>query len=160
MTLFTLQLQGVKLILKETTDLNEIKAVLCNPAIYDTITDDNSPLIEDFEPPINDNYLYVGGYIKGEIAALMVYHKYLDGNKCHVQVLPEYRKEYAINFGEQSLLFKGTLPLYAEIPDLYKNVLAFALSNSFKVKSVKENDYIKNGKTYNVNVLEFQDGIC
>jgi hypothetical protein len=150
----------VKLILKETTDLNEIKAVLCNPAIYDTITDDNSPLIEDFEPPINDNYLYVGGYIKGEIAALMVYHKYLDGNKCHVQVLPEYRKEYAINFGEQSLLFKGTLPLYAEIPDLYKNVLAFALLNSFKVKSVKENDYIKNGKTYNVNVLEFQDGIC
>ena len=150
----------MKLILKETTDLDEIKAVLCNPAIYDTITDDNSPLMHDFEPPLTDGYLYVGGYIKGEIIALMVYHKYLDGNKCHVQVLPEYRKEYAINFGEQSLLFKGTLPLYAEIPDLYKNVLAFALSNSFKVKSVKENDYIKNGKTYNVNVLEFQDGIC
>ena len=150
----------MKLILKETTDLNEIKAVLCNPAIYDTITDDNSPLMQDFEPPLIDGYLYVGGYIKGEIIALMVYHKYLDGNKCHVQVLPEYRKEYAINFGEQSLLFKGTLPLYAEIPDLYKNVLAFALLNDFKVKSVKENDYIKNGKTYNVNVLEFQDGIC
>jgi hypothetical protein len=148
------------LIVKETTSIDDIKAILCNPVIYDTITDDNSPLAKNFEPPVNDDYLYIGGYVNGQIIALMVYHKYLDGNKCHLQVLPEHRKEYAINFGEQSLLFKGTLPLYAEIPDLYKNVLAFALSNSFKVKSVKENDYIKNGKTYNVNVLEFQDGIC
>jgi len=143
------------LIVKETTNREDIEAVLCNPAIYDTITDDNSPLIEDFEPPITDEYLYVGGYVKGEIAALMVYHKYLDGNKCHVQVLSRYRKEYAINFGEQSLLFRGNSPLYAEIPDLYKNVLAFALLNNFKVIDVKENDYIKNGKTYNVNVLEY-----
>ena len=51
--------------------------------------------------------------------------------------------------------FRGTLPLYAEIPDLYKNVLDFALLNDFKVINTKENDYIKNGKTYNVNVLEY-----
>lgn len=150
----------MKLILKKTTNIDDIKAVLCNPAIYDTITDDNSPLVEDFKPPVTDEYLYIGGYLDGQIIALMVYHKYLDGNKCHVQVLPGYRKEYAINFGEQSLLFKGTLPLYAEIPDLYKNVLDFALLNNFKVNGIKENDYVKNGKTYNVNVLEFQNGIC
>ena len=147
------------MIVKETTNLDDIKAVLCNPAIYDTIIDDNCPLVEDFEPPIDDDHLYVGGYVKGEIIALMVYHKYLDGNECHVQVLPEYRKKYAIKFGEQSLLFRGTLPLYAEIPDLYQNVLDFALLNNFKVINVKQNDYIKTGKTYNVNVLEFQDGI-
>jgi hypothetical protein len=143
------------MIVKETTDLDDIKAVLCNPVIYDTISDDNSPLIDDFEPPITDEYLYVGGYVKGEIAALMVYHKYLNGNICHVQVLPEFRKEYAINFGQQSLLFRGTVHLYAEIPDLYKNVLAFSLLNDFKVIDVIESDYIKNGKTYNVNVLEY-----
>ena len=148
------------MIVKETANLDDIKAVLCNPAIYDTISGDNNPLVENFDPPINENYLYVGGYVEGEIIALMVYHKYLNGNECHVQVLPEYRKKYAIKFGEQSLLFKGTLPLYAEIPDLYKNVLAFALLNNFKVTDIREDDYIKNGKTYNVNVLEFQDGIC
>ena len=145
------------MILKETTNIDDIKAVLCNPAIYDTITGDNCPLIEDFEPPVTDAYLYVGGYVKGEIIAVMVYHKYLDGNECHVQVLPEYRKEHAIKFGEQSLLFRGTLPLYAEIPGLYKNVLAFALMNNFKVIEVRENDYIKNGKTYNVNVLRYTE---
>jgi hypothetical protein len=143
------------MILKKTTDIDDIKAILCNPAIYDTITGDTCPLIDDFKPPINNEYLYVGGYVKGEIAALMVYHKYLDGNECHVQVLPKYRKEYAINFGEQSLLFRGTLPLYAEIPDLYKNVLTFALLNNFKVIDIKKDDYIKNGKTYNVNVLRY-----
>ena len=143
------------MILKETTDLNEIKAVLCDPAIYDTITDDNSGLVEDFEPPLED-HAYVGGYVKGEIIALMVYHKYLDGNKCHVQVLPEFRKEYAIKFGEQSLLFRGTLPLYAVIPDLYKNVLDFSFLFGFKVIDVTENTYVKNGKSYNDNILRFK----
>ena len=141
------------MIVKETTDINEIKSILCNEAIYDTIGSDNAPLVEDFEPPVNDEYLYVGGYVKGEIIALMVYHKYLNGLECHVQVLPKHRKEHAINFGEQSLLFKGTLPLYAEIPDLYKNVLDFALMNDFKVIDVRENEYVKNGKPYNVNIL-------
>ena len=140
------------MILKETTDLNEIKAVLCDPTIYDTITDDNSGLIEEFDPPLED-HVYVGGYVKGEIIALMVYHKYLDGNKCHVQVLPEFRKEYAIKFGEQSLLFRGTLPLYAVIPDLYKNVLDFSFLFGFKVIDKTENTYVKNGKSYNDNIL-------
>ena len=148
------------MIIKGTANLDDIKSILCNPAIYDTISDDNDPAIESFEPPITDEYLYIGGYVKGEIVALMVYHKYLDGNECHVQVLPRFRKEHAINFGQQSLEFRGTVPLYAEIPDLYKNVLDFALLNNFKVIDIKENDYIKNGKTYNVNVLEFQNGIC
>ena len=143
------------MILKKTTDISEIKTVLCNKVIYDTIGSDSAPLITEFEPPVNDEYLYIGGYVKGEIIALMVYHKYLNGNECHVQVLPEHRKEHAIKFGEQALEFRGTLSLYAEIPDLYKNVLDFALLNDFKVIKIRKNDHIKNGKTYNVNVLEY-----
>lgn len=143
------------MIVKETTNADDIKAILCNPAIYDTITEDNSPLAEEFTPTFDD-HLYVGGYVKGEIIALMVYHKYLDGNKCHVQVLPEFRKEYALEFGEQSLLFRGTLPLYAVIPDLYKNVLDFALHFGFSVIDKKAMSYIKNGKSYNDNILRFE----
>lgn len=144
------------MILKETTNIGDIKAVLCHPAIYDTITDDNNPDIQGFEPPITDDYLYVGGYEKGEIIALMVYHKYLDGNECHVQVLPEHRKEHAKQFGEQALLFRGTLPLYAEIPSLYKNVLDFALKNNFKVIETKDDGYIKNGIKHRINVLKYE----
>ncbi len=143
------------MILKKTTSIDDIKSILCNPAIYDTITEDNSPLAEDFTPVFED-HLYIGGYVKGEIIALMVYHKHLDGNKCHVQVLPEFRKEYALKFGEQSLLFRGTLPLYAVIPDLYKNVLEFAKHFGFKVIDKKLNSYVKNGKSYNDNILRFE----
>jgi len=144
------------LIVTATTNLTDIKAVLCNPAIYDTITDDNCPNIEDFEPPINDEYLYVGGYVDNEIIGLMVYHEYLDGNKCHVQVLPEHRKEHAKQFGEQSLQYRGTRPLYAEIPDLYKNVLDFAILNDFKVIKRIDNGFIKDGVNYTVNVLRYK----
>ena len=144
------------MIVEITDNVSDIKAVLCNPAIYDTIADDNSPNIEDFEPPINDKYLYVGGYVDNEIIALMVYHKYLDGNECHVQVLPEHRKDHAKEFGEQSLKHRGTQPLYAEIPDLYKNVLDFALLNDFKVIRRIDNGFIKNGVKYAVNVLRYK----
>ena len=144
------------MIVTATTNLTDIKAVLCNPAIYDTITDDNCPNIEDFEQPINDEYLYVGGYVDNEIIGLMVYHEYLDGNKCHVQVLPEHRKEHAKQFGEQSLQYRGTRPLYAEIPDLYKNVLDFAILNDFKVIKRIDNGFIKNGVNYTVNVLRYK----
>ena len=143
------------MIVKETTNIDDVKAVLCNPAIYDTITEDNSPLAEEFQPVFED-HLYIGGYVKGEIIALMVYHKYLDGNKCHVQVLPEFRKEYALKFGEQSLLFRGTLPLYAVIPDLYQNVLEFAKHFDFKVIDRKSESYVKSGKSYNDNILRLE----
>ena len=86
----------------------------------------------------------------------MVYHTYLDGNECHVQVLPEHRKEHAKEFGEQSLRHRGTRPLYAEIPDLYKNVLDFALLNDFKVIKRIDSGFIKNGKNYIVNVLRYK----
>ena len=148
------------MIVKQTTNIAEIKRILCEPVIYDTITADNCPSVEDFEPPINKDYKYVGGYVNSKIIGVMVYHKYLDGNECHVQVLPDFRKEYAIKFGEQVLSFRGHSPLYAEIPTLYKNVLDFALINNFEIIDTIKNDYVKNGKTYDINVLRYKDGIC
>ena len=128
--------------------------------IYETITDDNSISARYFNAPITDDYLYVGGFVKGEIVGIMVYHAYRDGNKCHVQVLPEYRNKYARLFGEQSLMFRGTQPLYAEIPSLYQNVLDFALTFGFEVIDKKISDYIKNGQNYDTYILRFNDGIC
>jgi len=148
------------LIVKQTTDRAEIKAILCHPVIYDTITADNCPNIEDYEPPINKDYKYIGCYVNSKIIGLIIYHEYLDGDEIHVQVLPEFRKEYAQKFLEQSLDLRRTLTLYAEIPTLYTNVLRFALANNFEAIDEKENDYIKNGKTYNVKVLRCKDGIC
>ena len=144
------------MIIKQSFNVEDIKDVLCHPAIYDSITDDNCQKLEDFEPPITDDYRYVVGYVKGAPIAVMVYHTYRDGNECHVQVLPEYRKEYAKQFGQQSLEFRGTVPLYAEIPSLYVNVLKFALLNNFEVIDIIDDGYIKNGVSHLVNVLKYK----
>ena len=142
-----------------TKDIDEIESILKHPEIYDTISDDNSCPAEYCDIPINDEYQYIGGYVNGKIIAIMVYHKYKDGNKCHVQVLPEYRKEHALRFGEQSLIFRGTQPLYAEIPSLYENVLDFAFRFGFEVIETKKQDYCKDGKLYDLKILRFNDGI-
>ncbi len=144
------------MILKDCVNVDDIKAVLCHPKIYDSITDDGCKKAEDFEPPITSDYRYIVGYVKDEPIAVMVYHKYRDGNECHVQVLPEYRKEYAKKFGQQSLKFRGTVPLYAEIPSLHENVLLFALLNNFEVIDIIDDGYIKNGVSHLVNVLKYK----
>ena len=144
------------MIVKETSDLIEIKRILCDPVIYDTITGDDNPKAEEFEPPISEDYQYVGGYVGGEIVALMVYHAFRDGNECHAQVLPEFRKEYAREFGEKAFMFRGKLPLYARIPDNYPNVLNAALSFGFKVIDRVIGDHIKHSITYDTSVLRFQ----
>jgi len=140
------------MIVKETVNEKDIRRVLCHPEIYDTISDDNAPHPDKFKIPFY-GYQYIGGYVNSEIIAVMVYHGYRDGQKCHVQVLPEFRDEYAASFGEQSLQFKGNQPLYAEIPDLYKNVLDFSFKFGFKIIDTLKDDYIKNGINYNMNIL-------
>ena len=140
------------MIVKETDNEQEIRTILCNKEIYDAISDDYSPNAEDFIIPF-DGYQYIGGYVGSEIIALMVYHSFRDGRTCHVQVLPQFRNKYAMRFGQESLLFRGNDSLYAEIPDLYKNVLDFAHKFGFTIIETVKNDYIKNGDSYNMNIL-------
>lgn len=140
--------------LKETKNIKELEKVLFNKEIYDTITSDNNAFMEI---PVTSEYKYIGGFVDNEIIAVMVYHKYKDGNECHVQVLPEFREEYAKEFGEQVLKFKGHSPLYAEIPLLYKNVLDYALKNKFAVIEIKNDGYVKGGVEYPTFVLKYEE---
>lgn len=143
------------MIVKETCNRNDIESILKHPAIYETISGDTCPSADEFEAPINENYKYIGGYVKGKIVAIMVYHSYRDGNICHVQVLPEYRSGYAKKFGEESLKFRGNQQLYAEIPSLYKNVLEFAKLFGFQVIGINICDYVKHGVKYDTYILRF-----
>ena len=149
------------MIVKETKDIEEIKAVLCHPEIYDCISDDTCPHSDDFEPPLESNE-YIAGYHKDEIFAVMVYHYKGDKYYTHIQVLPSHRKERAIDFARMALAFglSKNVPIYAEIPDIYPNVLKFAKSFGFKVVDIKENQHLKNDELGNVSVLRCDNGIC
>lgn len=160
MILSTLLFRGVNLLVNETKNIDTIHAVLKHPEIFDSISCDDTPCAKHFLAPINKDYRYIVGIEDGEIIGLMVYHKYRDGEECHIQVLPEHRIKYAKDFAEQALEFQSTQNLYAEIPDNYQNVLKFAESFGFTVINKEDQGYKKNGESHLINILRYDHGVC
>jgi hypothetical protein len=133
---------------RETADIQEIKSVLCHPVIYPCISQDGNPEPSEFEPPMTAKY--IGGYLDGKIIGIMIYHPHKDGLKCHIQVLPEFRKEYSKEFGRIALNFgeaKNAI-IYADIPTCYPNVLSFAQGLGFEETGSIKDDYVRDGQYY------------
>ena len=133
----------------------QAKLVLGHPEIYDVITNDDAPPIEDYEP--SKDCEYIGGFVKGELIAVMVYHKFRESIKCHVQVLPTHRADHAMEFGRLALSLKDDLTIYAEIPQIYPNVLKFAKLFGFKIIDVIANAGIKNGESFDSYLLRLDN---
>lgn len=142
---------GVNSVIVREINNIQAKSVLCHPQIYDVISDDNTPTIKELNLPKNCEY--IGGFVKGELIAVMVYHKFRESIKCHVQVLPAHRADHAMKFGELSLSLKTGLTVYADIPEIYPNVLKFAKSFGFKIIDKIANTGTKNGKPFNSYLL-------
>ena len=139
-----------KLIVRETKDHEEIKQVLCHPVIYDCISDDNCPTADKFEPP--ESAQYIAGYVDNDIIGLMIYHRVTEGLKCHIQVLPEYRKLYSRKFAQMALKFgeAKNATIFSEVPTLYPNVIEFAKEFGFKQIGNIRDSYTKKGMVYDV----------
>jgi len=136
------------LYIKETKDVNEIKKVLCHRDIYNCIADDNCPDSSEFEPPMDAQY--IAGYVDSDIIGLMIYHKVTGGLKCHIQVLPEFRKKYAREFARIALGEAKNAIIYSEIPTCYPNVISFAKEFGFTETGIIKDSYPKNGVNYDV----------
>lgn len=140
---------GLKI--EETRNKEDIISVLKHPIIYDSITEDGCPKMEewDFEPT-NEKFLV--GKVEDIPMALMIFHPEDLGWFCHVQVVPEYRK-FSEEFGEKTLdwfwVHHDVNELFAEIPDKYPNVVRFAEKNGFKAEKPLDDIYIKDNITYN-----------
>ena len=149
------------MIIHAINDIELIKSVLCHPEIYGCIACDKSMPADEFEPPISEGVQYVAGFVDGAIIGLMIYHDVGGEVKCHIQVLPEYRKEYAKKFARIALFFgkaKNAI-VYAEIPDCYPNVLRFAKDVGFFETGKIINDHIKDGVNYDVTIVRLKNGV-
>ena len=102
------------MIVRETTDIEEIKSVLCHKDIFSYISEGVDIEPEEYEPPLN-NVVYLIGYSKGRAFALACFHPFKDGLKFHPNVLSGYRLKYARDFVKQSLCMIKC-PVYVEIP--------------------------------------------
>ncbi|MES0329154.1 MAG: hypothetical protein ABUK06_02585 [Dehalococcoidales bacterium] len=141
----------IGLTIEETHDMCEIMAVLKHPVIYDTITSDSCPSLDDFDFDVTYQE-FLAGKVNGEIMALMIFYPDSPGWYCHVQVVPEYRC-HAMDFGKKGLKWffethKEDV-LWAEIPEKYPNVAKFAKKHGFEKDKTLDGLYIKDGIPYN-----------
>lgn len=130
--------------IKETTNKDEIKAIFCHPDIYSRLGEDGMPSPEEWEPPKEAIYL-----IDNDLGGLMIYHWTTSVClECHIHILPEHR-DTGFEFGQKALMWawectKAT-KIVAQIPEIYPDVLKFALKNGFEIEGLNESSYQKNG---------------
>lgn len=139
------------MIVKQTHNPDDLKAVLSHPAIWDAITSDDGPPFEKYDFAKIDEWLCIAGYQDEEPFAAMLYHPHLDGTKLHIHVLPEHRDK-SRDFAAKALEF-SKLPLYAEIPEMYPNVIRFAEEFGFKKFITYHDRHKKNGALCDVVLL-------
>ena len=84
-------------------------------------------------------------------------------HKCHVQILPKYRKEHSKEFGIKGMqwLWNNTdyNMLVAAIPEIYPNVVRYAESQGFKVFDAVKDGYKNNGIICNTLLLVIERGM-
>ena len=130
---------GERLRVELSQDYEAIKSVLTHPAIWEDIGGEGDP--SDWEVPAGA--LYLLGSVAGAPMGVFVLHGDADSMECHVQVLPQYRKEHAVSFGKRvvDLSSRYTRRLTAEIPKQFPTVHRFAMANGFEV--TKEDDSVR-----------------
>lgn len=146
------------MIIAETKDIDLIKSVLCHPEIYERINGDGSPKREDFEPPLDIQY--IAGYVDSDIIGLMIYHTVNGRIECHLQVLPEYRQKYARKFARMAFSFgeAKNATIFAEIPECYPEVIRFAKDLNFRKFGTIIEGRSKGGILYDVEILRLENG--
>lgn len=126
----------------------EALTILKDPEIYDRITDDNCPTLQDFVLPDRVRVHYIGGYVGGTLAALSVIHH---DNKFHFMVLEPYRR-HARELLKQSLSL-WPVKVWCEIPACYRTVINFARRNGFVELGIIPKAHRKNGQIYDIHIM-------
>jgi hypothetical protein len=139
------------MIVERCYDVEVVRAILTHPAIYECIAEDGTPPSEDFMLQL-EGIACIVGIVGSEPIGVMIYHP-INGItwECHVQVLPEYRKQYADEFLEKALDWAfgmGVKKIVAQIPFLYPNVKDFGFRHGFEVEGINKQSYLKNGQIH------------
>jgi len=137
-----------------------VKSILTTDGIWEHIGG-HGLIKEQFKPP--KDWLYVIGLVDGEAVALVLVHDTAKGDKkCHVQILPEHRKEHGKEFGVKGMawIWENTTinRMVASIPEIYQNVINYAKLQGFTIFCTVEEAYEKDGVLYDEFLLEIKRG--
>lgn len=120
-----------------------VKRLMTSEGVWDNICAIGQDK-DKFEPPLD--WQYIMGTVDGEAVGLGIIHKTKSGfNKCHVQVLPEHRKEHGLKFGLDGMKFIWATndfdSMVASISSKFPNVRKFAELMGFEYVQTKKNWY-------------------
>ena len=119
-----------------TRSVADIKSIICDPKIW-AVTSGAGTDPKLWNPSPEASYLLLK--VDDKNAGLTVYHKFMDGLKCHFYVLEEFRIKYARDFAKDCLdIALGQYSnIYAEIKQKHKTTRNFAKKMGFV--EVKDN---------------------
>lgn len=139
------------MIVERVYELDRIYKVLKDPEIFARIAEDNIS-IEDYKAP--EDVIYIMDQLD---TCLMIYHWRNQATlECHVHVLKNSRLN-ALAFGQSALDWAwdntDAMKIIAEIPEIYPDVLKFALKNGFEIEGLNKSSYLKGGELYSQTYL-------
>lgn len=135
-------------IIKSPPDAH-ILSVLLDDEIYDRMTDDLDPSKDTLGNADLSGYGVYAGYVDGQIASAFLVRKGL----LHFYCLRKHRK-HARELLQLSLEAHGQ-KVFCQIPVLYRETINFAKKAGFVKIGEKAKAWLKNGKLYGVEVLEW-----
>lgn len=139
------------MIITRCYDVDIVRSILTHPDIYDRISEDGAPSAESYQPNM-DSATFLVGVVDAMPIGVFIVHQ-INGVtwECHLQVLPEHRKNHASEFLTRCIDLvsnAGVKKIVAQIPYLYPNVKDFALRHGFHIEGVNRKSYLKHGQLY------------
>lgn len=141
---------------RRTYDIELILALLFHDDIWPTASEDTSEQGDNVPDPIKNIYLslHAGGKVIGFVYAHSKYYKLI---QCHINILPEYRREWSKAAGaaiiEWILCNTEHDQIYTEVPAIYSNVRRYLESFGFECIGTIKACYTKNQHLNDVNIL-------
>ena len=147
------------MIIERTNDMSLVKSILSSDGVWENIGGHLHDK-EEFSP--DDSWLYVVGIVDGEAVGMVLVHDDDGHDKCHVQIIPKYRKEHSKEFGVLGMawIWNNTSinRLVASIPAIYPNVIKYAKLQGFEVLRTVDGMYKKDGVTCDLVLMENRRG--
>lgn len=143
------------MIVKETTNMDEIKSIIFHPTIHPHIEDDDNKVTD---LPVKDSK-YIGCYVDDKIVGVGMFHKVEGLTVCHMHLLKEHRKTIGVEFGLEAIKLRPDDILYTNVDETFPNIMKYVELLGFKPFEVVKEYVKKDGLLYDSHVykLDFSE---
>jgi RimJ/RimL family protein N-acetyltransferase len=151
------------MIVRPTEDVGLIRRCMTHPAVWKHVSDDGSPPVDKFWPPIGEPVLYLAAFEGEDCGGVWVYHPHnLILFEVHTCCLPEWWGPRALEAARRTLLWMiGNTPcrkVITHVPAPNRRAYSFALRVGLQDEGLNRASFQKNGMLFDQYVLGITEG--